>query len=439
MGDPAELTTAPADDQAPSWSRDGTRLAYWSVDPTGSSLIAMKTDGSESMTVFTDDAGRTPHTMDWSPDGSAMAFALCPDAMCGELFVAASDGTGTSSVGGSAFETYALAWSPDGKTIAFGGRYDGQPVGVYGMTPDGSDVRRIGGIEGGQDGFARVDWSADGTSIVTHAGTDALGPDIWVVAADGGGEANLTEGAARGFLPDLSPDDSRIAFRDGDTVFLVPTEGGDVRVIGSGEDYSWSPDAFLLVLETPEGVRMIDVRTGETVRRSPMSCPSTHGNGWRHRPGGPRSEHGAGSTPQRRGPAPTQASPNDAAIGSADQAAWRARRSSMTADDGFGRPLTSWLEEESVLRAPDDLLPAVLERAARTRRHPAWATPGRWISMETQAQLGLVPTTALLLAIVGLMIVLAAATFAAGSGGSGLDPTGPAGNGLFAYGSHGDI
>jgi Tol biopolymer transport system component len=263
--DPRRVTTAPADDQAPSWSRDGTRLAYWSVDPTGSSLIAMKTDGSESMTLFTDDAGRTPHTMDWSPDGSAIAFALCPEAMCGELFVAASDGTGASSVGGSAFETYALAWSPDGKTIAFGGRYDGQPLGVYGMTPDGTDVRRIGGIEGGEGSFPGVDWSADGTSIVTHAGTDALGPDIWVVAADGGGEANLTGSAGGGFLPDLSPDDSLIAFRDGDTVFLVPTEGGDVRVIGSGEDYSWSPDAFLLVLETPGGVRMIDVRTGETV------------------------------------------------------------------------------------------------------------------------------------------------------------------------------
>ena len=264
---PRQLTSGPVDDQDPSWSRDGTRIAYWSVDPSGSpsSLIVTKADGSDPVTIFTDGDGRTPHGIDWSPDGTRIAFALCPEEMCGELIVAQSDGSGASSIGSPAFEAYVLAWAPNGESIAFGGRHDGQPLGVYGMATDGSDVRRIGGIEGGEGSFVTVGWSADGTSIVTHAGTDALGPDIWVIAADGGGEINLTGTAGGGFLPSRSADDAWIAFRDGSTVFLVPSEGGDVRVIGQGEAFTWSPDATMLALEGPAGVRFVDVVTGESV------------------------------------------------------------------------------------------------------------------------------------------------------------------------------
>jgi TolB protein len=229
----------------------------------------MGADGSDPVTIFTDDAGRTPNGVDWSPDGTRIAFALCEDILCGELFVAASDGSASASIGGPAFEANRLAWSPDGGTLAFGGRHDGQPPGVYGMAPDGTDVRRIGGIEGGEGSFPTVGWSADGASLVTHAGTDVLGPDIWVIAADGSREANLTGSTGGGFLPALSPDDAFIAFRDGSTIFLVPTEGGDVRVIGTGEGLMWSPDATALALEGGGQLRIVDRETGETIAEVP--------------------------------------------------------------------------------------------------------------------------------------------------------------------------
>ena len=37
----------------------------------------------------------------------------------------------------------------------------------------------------------------------------------------------------------------------------------------------------------------------------------------------------------------------------------------MTTLDGFDRPLTAWLEDEAAMRAPDDLLPLVMDRALR--------------------------------------------------------------------------
>jgi TolB protein len=265
--DPIQVTSTAADDQDPSWSRDGTRIAYWSVDPSGSpsNLIAMQADGADPVPIFSDDAGRTSNGFDWSPDGTSIAFALCPDEMCGELFVAASDGSGASSIGGPAFQAYALAWSPDGRTLAFGGRHGSQPLGVYTMAPDGSNVRRVGGIEGAEGSFPSVAWSPDGSSLVTHAGTDALGVDIWVIAADGTGENNLTGTAGGGFLPALAPDGSAVAFRDGSTVFLVPVTGGGVRVMGSGEGFTWSPDATMLAIERTGGVQFVDVATGDPV------------------------------------------------------------------------------------------------------------------------------------------------------------------------------
>jgi Tol biopolymer transport system component len=263
--DARQLTSGPAEDQTASWSRDGMRLAYWSVDATGapSSLVVIEPDGSDPVTVFTDEAGRTPAGIDWSPDGTRIAFALCPEEPCGDFFVVASDGSGSSMIGGPAFESHALAWSPDGETVAFGGRHAGGPEGVYVMAPDGSAVQRISQATD-LAGFASVAWSPDGR-ILTHAGTDETGPDIWTVAADGSGEVNLTEGPATGFLPGWSPDGAWAAFRDGDIVFLVPGEGGDVRTFGLGAGFAWSPDGSVLALEGDDALRLVDVVTGDVI------------------------------------------------------------------------------------------------------------------------------------------------------------------------------
>jgi Tol biopolymer transport system component len=264
--DRRQLTTGPADDVSPTWSRDGTRLAYWSVDPSGSpaDLVVIRADGSDAVTVFSDEQGRTPAAgIDWSPDGTRIAFALCPDEMCGEILLADSDGSGIASVGGSAFETYRLAWSPDSTALAFGGRHAGGPKGVYLMAPDGSSVHRVS-QQDGLEGFDGVSWSADGRRLVTHAGNDASGSHIWVIPADGSGDVSLTE-TEGGFLPVWSPDGARIAFRDGSTVFLVPTEGGDVRRMGTGESMMWSPDATSLALGGYGQLQIVDVETGDTI------------------------------------------------------------------------------------------------------------------------------------------------------------------------------
>ena len=265
-----QLTSGPADDHSEAWSRDGTRLAFWSVDPTGSpaSLVVVTADGSDRLTIFTDDDGRTSEAgVDWSPDGSRIAFTLPTLTSVHDLFVVASDGTGSTTLEGPTVEeAYRLAWSPDGETIAFGGRLTNEPLGAYVMTKDGSDVRRISRFDDfGEGSFASVAWSADGARVLSHAGTDAGGPDIWSFAADGSEELNLTPGPATGFLPSWSPDDAWVAYRDGDIVFLVPGKGGKVRVIGRGAGFAFSPDGSTLALESGRGLHIVDLATGDTV------------------------------------------------------------------------------------------------------------------------------------------------------------------------------
>jgi Tol biopolymer transport system component len=185
--------------------------------------------------------------------------------MCGDFFVAASDGTGSTSVGGPEFESYGLAWSPDGKDLAFGGRFEGGPMGVYLIANDGSAVRRISQSED-MDGFVNVQWSADGTRLVTFAGrAGGEGTDIWVIPADGSGDVNLTEGSGGGFLPAWSADSAWIAFRDASVVYVVPSTGGDIRVLGTGESIMWSPDATALALGGYGSLRLVDPATGEPI------------------------------------------------------------------------------------------------------------------------------------------------------------------------------
>ena len=145
-GDRRRLTTGPAEDRAPVWSPDGTRLAYWSQDDVGRSsrLIVTAADGSSPVTVLQDDAGRTSVSLDWSPDGSSVAFALCrEEEACGELVLAATDGSGSDTIGDPSIKTEVLAWSPDGSALAFGAIRDGDVRGIYLVDPDGSDIRRI--------------------------------------------------------------------------------------------------------------------------------------------------------------------------------------------------------------------------------------------------------------------------------------------------------
>lgn len=88
----------------------------------------------------------------------------------------------------------------------------------------------------------------------------------------------------------------------------------------------------------------------------------------------------------------------------------------MNVNDSFDvnldRLLADWLEADAAPRAPESLETAFVEGVASTRQRPAWATTERWISMDTRAQLGVMPRAVILLLTIALLAAALAASLA---------------------------
>jgi len=166
------LTTGEGDESAPSWSPDGTSIAYSARENGGQwQLYAMKNDGTEQRRI--DESNTDDYNPRWSPDGTRLLFYATTGGGDDKVCVIDADGTNRRELVAGVFPD----WSPDGDRIVF----DRDKI-VYIMKADGSEVARFV-----DNGFSAT-WSPDGSEIAFIRSTLPEWPtpsEVFVVDATG--------------------------------------------------------------------------------------------------------------------------------------------------------------------------------------------------------------------------------------------------------------
>jgi Tol biopolymer transport system component len=131
---------------SPVFSPDGKRLAFWRKEPPGASIYIVGTDGRglKRVKAF---SGGVGDKIDWSPDGSELAFdtPAFGGPKSSNVYTIRVDGTGlrqlTHETGGGVNDGLD-SWSPDGKKIAFVSN-TGDSYEIYTMNADGTGITQL--------------------------------------------------------------------------------------------------------------------------------------------------------------------------------------------------------------------------------------------------------------------------------------------------------
>ena len=212
-----------------AWSPDGAQLA----GASNGHIVVMNPDGS-GIRQLTSGPEAVDETPTWSPDGSKLAFAR--DTLDSfTIFTVGADGTGLKQLapGGCEMDP---AWSPTGTKIAFTGCGGLFASGIWTMNADGTGPIRI------VDDGSHPTWSPDGSRIAFSRGAPA---DIYSIAADGTGERQLTSSHLDDADPAWSPDGTQIAFLrlfQDDQVIVMNADGSGERAVAVGGNApAWQP------------------------------------------------------------------------------------------------------------------------------------------------------------------------------------------------------
>ena len=250
-------------------------------DHTQAVLMVMNTDGSDPRQVTEPGDGEVDNLPDWSPDGTQIVFERAPVGAPTEVHMVGADGSDEHVVDpgcpaarpeGPICEETGPSWSPDGSRLLFGwpsgndvsGRVEVVAVGV--MDADGGNVEQLTNLDSPttyED--AGGVWSPDGAQIAfirkntTAEPVDAMA--VFVMAADGTDQHQITPWELRADDIAWAPDGSRLSFRSepdasesfiGD-LYTVAPDGTELTNITNAEHgtmtlgSSWSPDSQWIV------------------------------------------------------------------------------------------------------------------------------------------------------------------------------------------------
>lgn len=242
--DPRSVTANGGLNKFPSWSADGTQLAFVTKLPGVSRWelwVQGLTGGHQAIRMPTSYVSSPA----FSSDGNRIAFSTRePNRLDADIYVSATDGTQRRNITYHPAIDTSPTWSPRGQQLAFISDRTGTPQ-VWIMDADGSNVQRLV-TEGGH--CDSPEWSPDGRFIAySWQAPTQVKHDIYIVEVATLRIFQLTSGRGSNESPTWSPDGRHVAFQSTRTgtkqIFVMNADGQNLRqltVYGINGSPSWS-------------------------------------------------------------------------------------------------------------------------------------------------------------------------------------------------------
>jgi Tol biopolymer transport system component/DNA-binding winged helix-turn-helix (wHTH) protein len=212
---PLRVTTHPAADQKPIWSPDGRHIAFVRLSEEGGGLFMIPALGGPERKI----GSMIPEHEwaagpSWSPDGKLLAFSEKHEPQAPlSIFLASIEGLEkrklTSPPAGSAGDC-APAISPDGRTVAF--NRVSAAGGIFVVPIAGGEPVRV---TRDQLPFCeRLAWTANGRELVftSSGGAPESSSSLWRVSASGGTPQPAFVGGNNAANPAISSRGDRLAY-----------------------------------------------------------------------------------------------------------------------------------------------------------------------------------------------------------------------------------
>lgn len=248
---PVRLTHNSREDTFPVLSRDGIRIAFSRGIHGQYDLFVMNADGS-GVTRVTRTGNADEVLPSWSPDGTTLAFtattAIPGGGWQSDIYkIRVSDGRFRRLTFTPKSKEFAPDWAPDGTEIAFTKQnYRREKYGVASIRPDAEGLRWIVVNPRSREGYTDVNpsWSPDSQWLAFSRdhGDDPY-VDIYKIRRDGSEVTPVTQLFEVAENPVWGPD-GRILFMHNEAIAVVPNAGGEVEHLTptqTGLPYWW-PD-----------------------------------------------------------------------------------------------------------------------------------------------------------------------------------------------------
>jgi Tol biopolymer transport system component len=183
------VTQDPAHDNLfPAWSPIGRLLAFQCRRDGHFEICTMSADGGP-INQLTHDHGDDARPT-WSPDGTKIAFARgSGTAADHSIWIMNVDGGALGQLGPNGGDDVGPAWSPDGTHVAFERSVKDSQSQVCVISVDAGSVRRVTDDPAGAH---LPTWSGDGSRLAFERGSAQGASEIWIMNADGTGKSRIT-------------------------------------------------------------------------------------------------------------------------------------------------------------------------------------------------------------------------------------------------------